>query len=102
MAFTEQRIVVGDTIDFNVYWRKDGVTWNITGGAITLFLKNPAGTVTSYSATISSGTEGLAHYLAAGSILDQAGTWVRQWKAVVSGVTLYTEQIEFDVLQALG
>lgn len=100
MSYSVQPIVVGDTIDFVVHWKKDGVVWDVTGGTPTLYVRDPDGNVETLSATVSDGPNGEASYVY--SSFDAAGTWVRQWKMVKSGVTLLTRQIEFEVLPALA
>lgn len=102
MKMTKQPIVVGDTVDFYIHAQKDDSIWDITGGTVTLFLKNPAGTVTSYTATLSAPTQGEAHYAVSTSVLATAGDWYRQWKISAGGVVLYSNQIKFAVVAALG
>jgi len=103
MAFTDQPLVVGDTADFTLYAKKDGVVWDISGGTVLLYLRKPDGTVLSaFTATISNGAGGVAHYQVADTVLDTAGDWARQWKIEKSGVELKTKIIYFSVEPALA
>lgn len=88
-------LVIGDTIDFTATVKKDGATWDITGGTVTLQLKDPTGTVTDYSATGGSGT---ASYSGDGTELDVSGTWRRRWEVVKSGITVKSRWILFSVI----
>lgn len=102
MAYTEQPIVVGSTIDFTVIAKKDGSVWDISGATVTLYLRKPDGTVLSpLTATVSNGPAGTAHYQTDNDDLDVAGDWARQWKIVKSGIELKTKIIPFTVDPAL-
>ena len=98
MSFKTQPIVIGDTVDFTLYARKNGATWDITSGTVSLYLTDPSGNVSSpYSATISDGAAGLAHYQVATDVLDEAGDWYARWKVVKSGITMYSALLPFNV-----
>lgn len=102
MAYTRQPIIVGDTVDFTLNAKKDGVIWDITDGTVTLTLKKPDSTILGpYTATVSNGPGGVAHYQVSNSILDESGDWSRQWKVTKSGVELKTRTIRFQVLPSL-
>jgi hypothetical protein len=94
VPYVEQPIVVGNEVDFTLYARKDGEDWTLTGGTVTLYLRDPDGNVSSYNATISGTT---AHYQADDTVLDEAGDWRRKWRATVGGITLTSDWIEFSV-----
>ena len=97
-TYSDQPIVVGDTIDFKLHARKDRATWDLTGATVSLYLKNPSGIVSAaLSATITDATAGIADYTTT-TELDEDGDWVRQWKVVSGAVTLWSEEIEFSVL----
>lgn len=101
MAFVDQPIVVGDTIDFTLAARKDGAIWDITGAAVLLYLTKPDGTVLApLTATISDGPAGAAHYQTLTTTLDTEGDWVRQWRVEKTGVVLWSGEIEFQVRHA--
>ncbi len=103
MPFISQPIVVGDTVDFTLNARKDGSTWNITGATVTLYLQKPDATVLSpFSATVSGGADGIAHYQVATTVLSVAGTWGLQWKVSLSGVVAWSKVITFTVYPALA
>lgn len=102
MPFTDQPLVVGDTADFTIHVKKDGAVWDISGATVTLTLRDPDGnTVGPFSATVSNGPGGIAHYQVADTVLDQSGDWARQWKVEKSGVELKTRIINFTVEPSL-
>lgn len=102
-TYVVQPIVVGDTIDFVINARKDGAVYDLTDATVSLYLQKPDGTVLSaFSATVSDGPGGVAHYQTATTVLDTAGDWVRQWKTVKSGVVLWTRKRLFTVESALA
>lgn len=97
-SFIEQPIVVGNTHNFKLAAKKDGVVWDISGATITLTLRKPDGTLlAAFSATITNGPLGLANYQVANTVLDTAGDWQRQWFISKSGVELKTKIINFTV-----
>ena len=96
-----QKIVVGSTPDFTLNAQKDSVVWDITGGTILLYLIKPDGTVLGpYTATITSGIGGIAHYQVATTVLNIRGSWYKQWKVTVSSIVMWSEQIPFTVYRA--
>lgn len=98
MPYIDQPIVVGNTHNFKLTAKKDGVIWDISGATITLSLRKPDGTILSpFSASITNGPLGLANYQVADTVLDTAGDWARQWKVEKSGVELKTKIIPFTV-----
>lgn len=99
MSYAVQPIVVGDTINLIVFWKKDGSVWDVTGATATLFVKDPDGNVEELAASIADGPAGECNYVY--SSFDTPGTWVRQWRVVKSGITLLTKQIEFQVYPSL-
>ncbi len=97
-TYTDQGIVVGDDHDFGVAVEKDGVVWDITGASVKLYLRDPSGNwSTAYTATVSDGPGGLAHYQVDETVLDEVGYWIRQWEITKSGITLRTDRFEFYV-----
>lgn len=102
MPFTDQPIVVGSTIDFTLNAKKDGVVWDITGATVLLYLRKPNGTVLdAFTATVSNGPGGIAHYQVADTVLNTEGDWARQWKVEKSGVELKTRIVNFTVEPSL-
>lgn len=100
MAFSDQHIVMGDTVDFSAYVQLNGVTWVITGGTVLIYLRDPDGNWNApITATIDDGPGGHAHYTVATTVLDDYGTWVIQWKFTVAGVVKWSDQIEFEVFR---
>jgi hypothetical protein len=98
MAYETQPIVVGSTPDFTLKNpRKDGVTWDITGGVATLWLKRPDDTWVSFVAVVDANG---AHYQVSSGTLNEAGDWARQWSVTKSGVTAKSRVIEFEVHEA--
>ena len=101
--YEDQELVVGDTAIFGLAVKKNDLTWDISGATVELYLRDPSGNwSTAYSATVTSGADGEAQYSAATTVLDEAGTWFRQWKVSVSGIVKYSDGQEFEVLPAPG
>ncbi len=95
-----QPIVVGDTVDFRLLASKNGTAWDMTGGAVSLYLQRPDGTVLGpFAATISTSQ---ADYTADVTNVDVPGGWTRQWKVSVAGVVMRSRPIAFDVYGQLG
>jgi hypothetical protein len=92
-------ITRGSTHRFQLTATKDGAVWDLTGATVTLFLIDTLGAETSYTATISSPSGGVAYYDVATSVLTQAGTWSRAWRIVQSGVTMWSVRTGFDVVR---
>lgn len=99
MSYLNQPIQIGDTIQFIVFAQKNGVTWDITGGTVTLTLKKPNGTsLGPYSATLDDPTAGEASYTVSDtSVINAAGIWQLQWKIVVGSITMRSAIISFKV-----
>jgi hypothetical protein len=102
VAYQNQQLVVGDTAQFILYARKNGVTWDITGGTVLLYLwkKDSSSTSGPYTATLTTPTSGEADYTVATTVLDSAGTWFRQWKITVGSIVMRSNPIQFLVLAA--
>jgi hypothetical protein len=97
-VYVSQPIVVGDDVDLYLYVKKDGVVWNITGGTVLLYLRDPDGNWSAaLSATIVSGSEGIARYSADETVFDQPGDWVKQWEVTVGTTTERTKAKKFTV-----
>lgn len=90
-------MIVGSTYRFTLTATKDGETWDISGGTITLTLIDPSGNAADYSASIVSGPAGTARYDGATSLLDEPGMWRRSWTVSVGGVVLESAPILFSV-----
>jgi hypothetical protein len=97
-AYEEQDVVVGNDVTFTLAVKKDGALWDITGGTVLLYLRDPAGNwSTAYSGTIVSGPAGTARYVANETVIDEEGEWALQWSVTVSGTTLRTVVETFTV-----
>ena len=96
-TYSSQQIVVGNTTDFQLLAAKNGVAWDISGGTVTLYLKKPDGTLLTKGATLTSPTTGQADYICLTTDLDQDGDWVKQWKVVAGGLTMWTDEETFTV-----
>jgi hypothetical protein len=107
-----QPIVVGGTYD----WFLNPATintetapgvfgpWNITGAAVTITfmyfpngINAPSNPGISFSATITTGTNGQAHYINSTSLFNIAGQWGYSWKVVQSGTVLESNIFSFMV-----
>lgn len=97
-TFVQEPLVVGNTTDFILTARKDGVTWDLTSAVVTLTLWRPDGTtIGPLSATITNPTGGVAHHQVDETVLDSVGNWYRRW-AVVQGLTkVRTRKKSFSV-----
>ncbi len=83
-----------ETFRFSAF--KNSLLWDLTGGTAVLKLYDPAGTVTSYTATIdgSSGRYTLA-------LPDLPGTWVRAWDLTdAEGVRQISRPFVFSVVRS--
>lgn len=95
----DENVTTGSTIKFELDADKDGATWDLTAATVTLYLTDPSGNEASYTATIDSAANGLASYTVGTSVLDERGTWKRQWSVTQGAVTLHTKPKEFYVDQ---
>lgn len=103
MSYIDQPIIVGNTQDFTLYAKKDGVVWDITGATVLLSLRKPDGTILGpFTAIISNGPGGIAHYQVDNTVLDIEGDWSREWKVSKSGVEIRTKIINFTVEPSLA
>ena len=96
MAATK-KITTGSTHTFRLIATKDDTTWDLTGATVTLYLTDPDGVETSYTASLTDEDNGIADYTVATSVLDQVGTWQRQWRVAQSGVDLTYTPKKFGV-----
>lgn len=72
------------------------VPWQIGGGSVTLYILDPNGMLTSFSATVAAFTA-LASY----TVIGPAGTWSRAWKVTDShGRVQKSRPIPFAVTQS--
>ena len=105
-TYLEQPVVVGGTPDFTLYARKNGVTWNITGGTVLLYLWDPDGNAAAgspFTCTVSSGSGGIAQYqVTDDTIIDAAGEWTKQWHVTVGSLKLPSEKERFEVFPGVG
>ncbi len=101
MAFTDQHIVVGNTVSFQATVRLNNVVWDITGATVLIYIRDPDGNWDSpFTATIDDGPAGHAEYTVPTTTFDDNGTWVIQWKFSKAGIVKWSDQIEFEVYSA--
>ena len=98
-TYVDQDLVVGDDVTFGIHAKRNSLAWDITGGTVLLYLRNPATGAwgSSLAGTVTSGPDGEAIYVAPETTLTDAGTWKRQWEITKGGVTKRTAAIEFEV-----
>jgi hypothetical protein len=65
--------------------------WNITGATVTITFINPFGTGQSFTATVTSGPAGQAHYVNATSLFNVAGQWGYSWRVSLAGTVLESD-----------
>jgi hypothetical protein len=86
-------LTVGSDELFQLVAFKDGVPWDLTGGAVTLKLQDPTGAVTSVSGTVSA-----SGATAPWTVTAPAGTWLRAWHVLdAAGVHQVSRPIAFIV-----
>lgn len=94
-----QTFTTGSVYAFELEALKDGVVWDITGAAVSLWLTDPAGTEAEKTATVTDGPAGLAAYTTLETDFDRRGTWLRQWCVGVGGVVQWWTPQSFWVEQ---
>ncbi len=90
-------LVVGNNPCFELIAHKDAVIWNITGADVQLYLRKPSGDVAAYTATITDGLNGVAHYESLVTDLDEPGFWTRSWRVTQGTLSLECVAIPFVV-----
>jgi hypothetical protein len=89
-------LCVGSQELFQLQATLDGLPWSLVGGSVTLNLKDPTGSVTAITATISGGT-----VTAGWTVTSVTGTWTRSWTAVDStGLTQVSRPLQFVVISS--
>lgn len=102
-TYVDQVYVVGSTVDFTAYAVKDGEVWDITGASVELHLRSPAGVwADALEAEVSDGEAGVAHYAGDGTELSSSGWWSLQWRFVLGGIDLRSDEIKFRVAPFRG
>jgi hypothetical protein len=97
-TYIDQELVVGDSVTFGIAAKRNSLAWDITGGDVDLYVRDPSGNWSAaLQASVTSGPDGEAVYAASTGVLDEAGAWRRQWEVLKDGVTKRTEEIEFQV-----
>lgn len=71
--------------------------WNITGATVTITFVDPSGVGHSFSATVTSGANGQAHYINTTSLFTTAGDWFYSWRVSLSGTVLESQMIPIKV-----
>ncbi len=93
----EEPVVVGGTYNWELTASKDGVVWDITGGAVLFYLRDPSGNVAHYTASITDPTVGVAGYVNAAADIDEAGVWSKRFKVTVAAIVQFTGWEDFLV-----
>ena len=93
-------LTVGSVYRFRLTAKKDGVVWNLTGATVQLLLRNPSGTTTTYAATLTEPTEGIADYTSSTGDLSVIGGWRRSWKVTQGTVIQNSLPVSFSVQAA--
>lgn len=96
----ENSLVLGSTYNFKLTAKKDGVVWNITSATVNLYLKKPTGTILTKTATVTSGSSGIAEFTCSTSDLDTAGIWSRSWKVTEGSTVQESAPILFVVVDS--
>ena len=97
-TYVEQPIVVGNTANFEIHVKLNGVIWNIASGAATLYIRDRDGNLLgSFTGTVTDGIHGIASCTVDTTTFDVNGTWSFWWKIETSGIVKWTKQVEFDV-----
>jgi hypothetical protein len=88
-------LIGGSSVQFQLGAQSnDGQYFSLTGAAVTLKVKDPNGTVTTYTASVSNGAA-LSQVIVPTAI---PGTWTRAWYIVLAGNTYVTPAIGFNVV----
>jgi BppU N-terminal domain len=90
-------LVAGSTYRFQNAITKNGELWDLTGAAVTLYLRQPDGAVLEKVATVYDPAGGLVRYdsLPADLPAAQAGDWARTWRVVQGAVVVESLPIPF-------
>lgn len=84
-----ESVTTGSTVTFySSPTTLDGVTWDITGATVTLYMRKPDGTLLTKTAAVTDGDAGVAEYTTSTTDLDVGGPWELTWKVVLGGVTV--------------
>jgi len=95
-------VVLGNTYRFKLTATKDEVTWDLTGAAVLLFLRSPAGVVTQKAGSVLVAGDGTAYYDSEVSDLQAAGVWSRAWEVTQGAVVQESAPISFYVSPQQG
>lgn len=88
-------IVAGSSVQFQWNPIKNGEFWYLTTQTVSMIVKNPNGSETTYAGSLVNGIPTSPVIVFAGAI---AGTWLRSWK-ILDGITpYYTEATGFNVV----
>jgi hypothetical protein len=83
----------GGSVQFQFNCTTNGVPTYLTGGTASLLVKDPTGTVTSYTASVGNGTA-----ISQAIVFSILGSYTRTWQWVSGGVTYKTLPIGFLVV----
>jgi hypothetical protein len=87
-------LVAGSVYQFQCGAKQNGGWWDLTGAVVTLRIKDPTGTITSYTTTIAAGVP-LSQKITLSAI---AGTWTWSWTVVAGGDTFISRPRGFNVI----
>ncbi len=100
-AADEFTVIAGTTKRWALTALKDGAAWNLTGATVTLILRRPDGTETTYSAAGFVGANARYHDNAAADLpVAAVGLWTRAWNVVKGNVRERSKAIPFQVLKS--
>lgn len=74
--------------------------WNITGATVTVTFVDPSGAGHGFTATVTAGQLGQAHYINTTSLFNAVGQWGVSWKVSLSGTVLENRISNFQVYQS--
>lgn len=81
---------------------KDGSTWDLTGATITLYFRDPDGTVTAKSASLLVAASGTAYYDSSTTDVVTEGRWHRAWRVVQGSIDITSFADSFMVKPRLS
>jgi hypothetical protein len=93
-----QPLTINSRHRFELSAEKDGLPWNIAGGAVKLLMTDPAGASHVYTATL--GTDGFSAFFD-WTVIAPTGAWFRAWDVTdAAAVREISLPIVFDVISS--
>ncbi len=71
--------------------------WDLTNATVTISFIPPSGPGLHFTATVTNGPAGQAHYINATSLFSTAGQWGYSWKVSLAGTVLESQITPFTV-----